>query len=67
MRGYANGCQKGGDRTAKFLAPVTATGLRIRNGLLRRRSLLNWMLKEGQKVSTIALPNYRAALSQPSM
>lgn len=67
MRGYAQGCQKGGDRTGKFLAPGTATGLRIRNGLLSRRSFLNWMLKEGQKVSTIALPNYRAELSQPSM
>jgi 2-polyprenyl-6-methoxyphenol hydroxylase-like FAD-dependent oxidoreductase len=66
MRGYAQGCQKGGDRTGRFLAPSTPTGLRIRNGLLSRRSLLNWMLKEGQKVSTIALPDYRAEASQPS-
>ncbi|MGW0700145.1 hypothetical protein ACWD0A_12670 [Streptomyces sp. NPDC002867] len=66
LRAYAQGCQKGGDRTGKFLAPGTATGLRIRNGLLSRRSLLNWMLKDGQKVSTVALPDYRAELSRPS-
>ncbi|OKI20322.1 FAD-dependent monooxygenase [Streptomyces sp. CB03911] len=65
VRGYAQSCQKGGDRTGKFLAPGTAVGLRMRNGLLRRRFLLNWMLKEGRKVSsTIALPDYRAELSQ---
>ncbi|MEU1630441.1 hypothetical protein ABZ746_35140 [Streptomyces sp. NPDC020096] len=62
MRAYAQGCQKGGDRTGKFLAPGTAIGLRIRNGLLSRRSLLNWTLKEGQKISTITLPDYRAQL-----
>ncbi|MFH8572499.1 FAD-dependent monooxygenase [Streptomyces sp. NPDC017993] len=62
MRAYAQGCQKGGDRTGKFLAPGTATGIRIRNGLLGRRALLNRMLKEGQKVSTLALPDYRSAL-----
>ncbi|MFE0138624.1 FAD-dependent oxidoreductase, partial [Streptomyces sp. NPDC059037] len=64
MRGYAQGCQKGGDRTGKFLAPATATGLRLRNALLSRRSLLNWMLKQGEKVSTLALPDYRAELSR---
>ena len=62
MRAYAQGCQKGGDRTGKFLAPATATGIRLRNGLMGRRAILNWMLKEGQKVSTLALPDYRAAL-----
>ncbi|WP_234441167.1 hypothetical protein [Streptomyces scabiei] len=66
MRGYAQGCQKGGSRTGKFLAPGTTIGLRIRNGLLSRRSLLNWMLKEGQKISTIDLPDYRSQLSQLS-
>ncbi|MCX4821296.1 FAD-dependent monooxygenase [Streptomyces sp. NBC_01142] len=66
LRSYALGCQKGGDRTGKFLAPATATGLRIRNSLLSRQSLLNWMLKKGQEVSTIALPDYRAELGQLS-
>ncbi|WP_431895509.1 FAD-dependent monooxygenase [Nonomuraea sp. bgisy101] len=65
LRGYAESCQKGGARTGRFLAPGTATGLRLRNGLLNRRSVMNWMLKEGQKVSTVALPDYRAELSRP--
>ncbi|MFG3442527.1 FAD-dependent monooxygenase [Nonomuraea sp. NPDC047897] len=59
-RGYAEGCQKGGDRTGMFLAPGTALGLRLRNGLLSRRPIMNLMIKEGRKVSsTIALPGYR--------
>ncbi|MBB5938542.1 FAD-dependent monooxygenase [Streptomyces zagrosensis] len=64
VRSYARGCQKGGERTGKFLAPGTAVGLRVRNSVLNRRFLLNWMLKEGQKVSTLALPDYRAELGQ---
>ncbi|GAA2451954.1 FAD-dependent monooxygenase [Streptomyces pulveraceus] len=60
LRGYAQGCQKGGERTGKFLAPGTAAGLRIRNGLLSVNFLLNWMLKEAKKVSTIALSDYQA-------
>lgn len=40
---YAQGCQKGGDRTGPFLAPGTATGLRVRNGLLNRRWILDKM------------------------
>jgi len=64
MRGYAEGCQKGGDRTGKFLAPGTASGLRFRNTLLSRPFFLNWMLSTGKKVSsTIALPDYRAELT----
>ncbi|MFI1251346.1 FAD-dependent monooxygenase [Streptomyces anulatus] len=66
MRAYAQGCQRGGERTGKFLAPSTRTGIRIRNGLLSRRSLLNLMLKVGQKVSTVALPDYRTELSRLS-
>ncbi|MFD7611845.1 FAD-dependent monooxygenase [Streptomyces sp. NPDC059828] len=59
LRDYAQGCQKGGDRTGPFLAPRTRRGLRLRNGLLSRPLLLNWMLKEGQKVSSIpGLPDY---------
>ncbi|MFG2330842.1 FAD-dependent monooxygenase [Streptomyces sp. NPDC048604] len=58
LRGYAENCQKGGDRTGMFLAPATRAGLRLRNGLLKRRTLMNLMLKEGQKVSTVPLPDY---------
>ncbi|MFB8183335.1 hypothetical protein ACFC8N_46690 [Streptomyces sp. NPDC055966] len=43
MCDYAQGCQKGGDRTGPFLAPGTATGLRVRNGLLNRRWILDKM------------------------
>ena len=64
LRAYAEGCQRGGDRTGKFLAPATPTGLRLRNGLLSRRALMNWMLKEGQKVSTVALPDYQTLLGR---
>ncbi|APE25580.1 MULTISPECIES: FAD-dependent monooxygenase [Streptomyces] len=61
LRTYAENCQAGGDRTGKFLAPATATGIRLRNTLLSRRLLLNGMLKLGEKVSsTVTLPDYAA-------
>ncbi|MFJ3927880.1 FAD-dependent monooxygenase [Streptomyces sp. NPDC090022] len=58
LRDYAQGCQKGGDRTGRFLAPATRTGLRLRNGLLSRPRILDWMLREGQKTSSLPLPSY---------
>ena len=59
LRTYAQGCQAGGDRTGKFLAPGTATGIRLRNTLLSRPLLLNGMLRMGEKVSsTVTLPDY---------
>ncbi|MEU8621579.1 FAD-dependent monooxygenase [Streptomyces sp. NPDC048623] len=59
LRRYAEGCQAGGDRTGKFLAPSTATGIRLRNTLLSRRLLLNGMLRLFEKTSsTVALPDY---------
>ncbi|WP_326694869.1 FAD-dependent monooxygenase [Streptomyces sp. NBC_01267] len=59
LRRYAEGCQKSGDRTGKFLAPGTARGIRFRNGLLSRPLFLNQMLKMGEKISSIAdLPDY---------
>ncbi|TXS23133.1 FAD-dependent oxidoreductase [Streptomyces sp. ms191] len=59
LRKYAQGCQAGGDRTGKFLAPGTAAGIRLRNTLLSRPLLLNAMLRMGEKVSsTVALPDY---------
>ncbi|MEU6866790.1 FAD-dependent monooxygenase [Streptomyces sp. NPDC046876] len=58
LRTYAKGCQSGGDRTGKFLAPATATRIRIRNALLSRPLFLNGMLRLGEKVSTsVALPD----------
>ncbi|MER5973144.1 hypothetical protein ABT112_26015 [Streptomyces sp. NPDC002055] len=42
------------------LAPRTATGIRLRNTLLSRRSVLNWMLRQGKRVSSLDLPDYGA-------
>ncbi|MEV5987728.1 FAD-dependent monooxygenase [Streptomyces sp. NPDC052051] len=62
LRKFATRCQTGGDRTGKFLAPATATGIRIRNTLLSRPLFLNGMLKLGEMVSsTVTLPDYFTA------
>ncbi|MEE1782209.1 FAD-dependent monooxygenase [Streptomyces sp. SP17BM10] len=66
LRDYAQGCQKGGDRTGPFLAPGTATGLRVRNGLLNRRWILDKMLEMGKRISSVDLPDYAAELSNPA-
>ncbi|WP_158842387.1 FAD-dependent monooxygenase [Saccharothrix deserti] len=59
MRGYAEGCQRGGDRTGKFLAPPSKFALHMRNGLLGNRFLLNLMLKAGKDISSkLALRDY---------
>ena len=58
VRGYAQGTQKGGDRTGKFLTPRTRPGRQLRNRLLSNRPL-NLMLKAGQQVGgKIALKDY---------
>ncbi|MGW2605606.1 FAD-dependent monooxygenase [Streptomyces mirabilis] len=59
LRKYAQICQAGGDRTGRFLAPGTATRIRLRNTLLSRPLFLNGMLKLGEKISsTVDLPDY---------
>ncbi|WP_051709572.1 FAD-dependent monooxygenase [Streptomyces sp. NRRL S-350] len=63
LRAYAQGCQKGGDRTGPFLAPRTPTGLRFRNAVLNRRWALDRMLALGKQVSSVDLPDYEAELS----
>ncbi|MER7667222.1 FAD-dependent monooxygenase [Kitasatospora sp. NPDC096128] len=63
LRDYAQGCQKGGDRTGPFLAPRTRAGLRLRNGLLNRRWVLDRMLELGKRVSSVELPDYEALLA----
>ncbi|MDJ1136980.1 FAD-dependent monooxygenase [Streptomyces iconiensis] len=60
VRPYAEVCQKGGERTGRFLAPGTRTAIRLRDTLLSRRPVMNWMLREGQKISTLPLPDYPA-------
>ncbi|MEH6373780.1 hypothetical protein V7793_05410 [Streptomyces sp. KLMMK] len=62
LRDYAQGYRKGGDRTGPFLAPGTATGLRVRNALLNRRWILNKMLEKGKQISSVDLPDYAAEL-----
>jgi 2-polyprenyl-6-methoxyphenol hydroxylase-like FAD-dependent oxidoreductase len=60
VRGYAQACQKGGDRAGRFLAPRSVLGIQLRNRLLGNRVLLNLMLKAGQQVSgKITLKDYR--------
>ncbi|MEV0027244.1 FAD-dependent monooxygenase [Streptomyces atroolivaceus] len=67
LRKYARGCQAGGDRTGKFLAPGTAAGIRFRNTVLSRPLFLNGMLRLGEKVSTtVTLPDYPADPSRVS-
>ncbi|PJM97169.1 FAD-dependent monooxygenase [Streptomyces sp. CB01373] len=63
---YARGCQSGGERTGKFLAPGTAAGIRLRNAVLSRPLFLNVMLRLGQKVSSVALPDYPTGSSHVS-
>ncbi|MFF2545469.1 FAD-dependent monooxygenase [Kitasatospora sp. NPDC058063] len=65
LRGYAQGCQKGGDRTGPFLAPRTAAGLRFRNALLNRRWALQRMLELGKQVSSVELPDYERDSRRP--
>ncbi|MEU7895221.1 FAD-dependent monooxygenase [Nonomuraea sp. NPDC049152] len=52
LRDYATDCQKGGERTGRFLAPATSTRIRIRNRMLNSRLVSGWLLNQGQKVSS---------------
>ncbi|GAA1144641.1 2-polyprenyl-6-methoxyphenol hydroxylase-like FAD-dependent oxidoreductase [Kitasatospora gansuensis] len=61
LREYAQGCQQGGDRTGKFLAPGRIGG-RLRDAMLNRPALMTWMLNEAKKFSTVELPDYPAEL-----
>ncbi|WP_033441529.1 FAD-dependent monooxygenase [Saccharothrix sp. NRRL B-16314] len=65
MRGYAQRCQKGGDRAGKFLAPPSRFALRMRNTLLGNRFLLDLMLKAGKDISDdVELRDYARAAAQ---
>ena len=67
LRGYVKECQKGGRRTAQFLAPSTRAKIRLRNRMLNSRVVMSMLLKQSQKVSTsLDLSTYPAALhNQP--
>ncbi|AXB46335.1 FAD-dependent monooxygenase [Amycolatopsis albispora] len=61
LRDFATECQKGGDRTGKFLAPRSALGIWLRNKSLSNKLLLKLMLKAGEEVSSnLSLPDYRS-------
>ncbi|MFJ4666892.1 FAD-dependent monooxygenase [Kitasatospora purpeofusca] len=64
LRAYAEGCQKGGDRAGRFLAPG-AVGLRLRNWSLNRPRILDWMIEEGRKATRLDLPDYRRFETRP--
>jgi 2-polyprenyl-6-methoxyphenol hydroxylase-like FAD-dependent oxidoreductase len=56
---FARGTQKGGDTTGMFLAPKTATGIRLRNALNNQQWFLNLQFKLAADRSTnITLPDY---------
>ncbi|HEY0533446.1 MAG TPA: FAD-dependent monooxygenase [Actinoplanes sp.] len=60
---FARGTQKGGDTTGMFLAPKTATGIRLRNALNNQRWFVNLTFKIAADRSTnLTLPDYEAAL-----
>ncbi|MCP3802863.1 FAD-dependent monooxygenase [Allokutzneria sp. A3M-2-11 16] len=62
LRRFAEGCQKGGNRTGKFLAPRTGFGLTARNRLLGTSPLMRLMLKAGKEVSDrVDLADYPVA------
>jgi len=58
---FARGTQKGGDTTGKFLAPKTASGIRLRNYLNNRKWFLDLTFKIAADRSTnLELPDYAA-------
>jgi 2-polyprenyl-6-methoxyphenol hydroxylase-like FAD-dependent oxidoreductase len=62
---FARGTQKGGDTTGKFLAPKTATGLRVRNYLNNQKWFLDLMFKVAADRSTnLELPDYSSRAGQ---
>jgi 2-polyprenyl-6-methoxyphenol hydroxylase-like FAD-dependent oxidoreductase len=61
---FARGTQKGGDTTGMFLAPKTATGIRLRNALNNQKWFLTMTFKIAADRSTnLTLPDYENVLS----
>jgi hypothetical protein len=60
LRAYAEKCQRGGNRTGRFLAPLTARGRWSRDTLLSRKPLMDLMLRLGRDQATVELPDYSA-------
>ena len=58
---FARGTQKGGDTTGKFLAPRTARGIRIRNGIHNQGWFMTLTPKIAKDRSTnVDLPDYES-------
>jgi 2-polyprenyl-6-methoxyphenol hydroxylase-like FAD-dependent oxidoreductase len=58
---FARGTQKGGDTTGMFLAPKTATGIRLRNAVNNQQWFLKLTFKIAANRSTdLVLPDYPA-------
>lgn len=65
LRDYARRCQKGGDTAGKFLAPRTARGIRLRNGLLNRPAIMALNLRlANDRPSDLELPDYGALAAE---
>jgi 2-polyprenyl-6-methoxyphenol hydroxylase-like FAD-dependent oxidoreductase len=64
---FARGTQKGGDTTGMFLAPKTATGIRLRNALNNQQWFLNLTFKIAADRSTnLTLPDYETLTPDPT-
>jgi 2-polyprenyl-6-methoxyphenol hydroxylase-like FAD-dependent oxidoreductase len=58
LRAYAEKCQRGGNRTGRFLAPLTKRGRWLRDATLSRKPLMDLMLRMGRDQATVDLPDY---------
>jgi 2-polyprenyl-6-methoxyphenol hydroxylase-like FAD-dependent oxidoreductase len=66
VRDFARRCQKGGASTGRFFAPPSALAIRLRNGLLNRKFLMDGMLRMARdRTNSIDLPDYRALEQAP--
>jgi 2-polyprenyl-6-methoxyphenol hydroxylase-like FAD-dependent oxidoreductase len=58
LRPYAGKCQQGGDRTGRFLAPLTNRGRWMRDFSLSRKPVMDLMLRMGRDQAEVELPEY---------
>jgi 2-polyprenyl-6-methoxyphenol hydroxylase-like FAD-dependent oxidoreductase len=62
---FARGTQKGGDTTGMFLAPKTATGIRLRNYVNKQKWFLDMTFKiAGNRSTNLTVPDYAHALDR---
>ena len=64
LRDFARRCQKGGNGAGRFLAPRRAVSIRLRNGLLSRRFVMDLTLRVAKdRAETVDLPQYDAPVA----